>query len=157
MPIDNPMGTIVVERVIAAPPAAVFDIVTDSNNLKFAALVLRVKRIKEGRSGGWSVGAVREVIGAGAWFREEITVVDRPHTFGYQILKAVPPITHFGGTIEVTPAPEGSRVVWRSSYDIPLLAGGKVTAALAQRILQLAFGQVLDTSAKKLAAVASRR
>lgn len=150
MPVDSPMGTVVVERIIAAPPEAVFDLVTDSDSLRFAALVLRVTRVKEGQSGGWSVGAVREVIGAGAWFREEITAVDRPHKFGYQILKAIPPITHFGGTIEVTPDPAGSRVVWRSTYDIPLLAGGKVTAVVAQRILELAFGQILDKSAEKL-------
>jgi uncharacterized protein YndB with AHSA1/START domain len=151
MSVDSPMGSVVVERVIAAPPEAVFDLVTDSNSLLFAALVLRVTRLKEGRSGGWSVGAVREVIGAGAWFREEITVIDRPHTFGYQILKAIPPVTHFGGTIEVTPdLSGGTRVIWRSTYDVPLAAGGKVTAALAQRILAFAFSQVLDKSAEKL-------
>lgn len=150
MPIDNPMQTIIVERVIAAPPEAVFDLVTDSNSLRFTALVLSVKRVAEGRDGGWSAGAVREVIGAGAWFREEVTANDRPHKFGYQILKAVPPLNHFGGTIEVTPTAGGSRVVWQSSYDVPVAAGGKVTAAVFRRILTMSFGQILAKADKKL-------
>lgn len=144
MPIDNPMQTIIVERVIAAPPQAVFDAVTDSNSLKFATLVLSVKRVKEGHTGGWSTGAVREVAGAGAWFREEITANDRPHHLAYQILKSFPPLTHFGGTIDVTPAANGSRVVWRTSYDVPRAAGGKATAAVLRQILTLSFGQILD-------------
>ncbi|MBJ8344642.1 SRPBCC family protein [Antrihabitans sp. YC2-6] len=150
------MATVRLERIIAAPPQEVFDVVTDSNSLKLASLVLRVKRVREGRNGGWSAGAVREVVAAGAWFREEITTNDRPHLFAYQILKSVPPITHFGGTIEVTPEAGGSRVVWESSYDIPLLAGGKATAVVTKRILELAFGQILAEADKKLTAGANR-
>lgn len=144
------MGSITVERVIRASPDKVFATVTDSDNLRLSSLVLRVKRIREGEAGGWTAGAVREVAAVGAWFREEITTVEPPRTFGYQILKSVPPITHFGGTIEVTPTDGGSRVVWRSAFDVPLAAGGAVGAAVFERILTFSFGQVLDRCAAKL-------
>ncbi|MEU1548381.1 SRPBCC family protein [Nocardia sp. NPDC005745] len=156
MPIDNPMGTIHLERIIAAPPADVFDVVTSSENLRFAPVVLRVKRVREGREGGWSAGSVREVVAAGAWFREEITVIDPPHTFEYRILRSIPPITHFGGTIRVSPVAEGSHVVWRTTFDIPRVAGGKVSAVLAERILAPSFTRILAEAERRLTSAARR-
>ncbi len=146
----NPMARVIAERTIAASQEEVFDFVTDSDNLRAASLVRRVKRTREGANSGWSAGAVREVTAIGAWFRKEITAVDRPHTFSYQILKSVPPIEHFGGTIEVTPVQGGSHVVWQSAVDIPLAAGGKITAQLAKKVLELTFGQILAAADRKL-------
>ena len=81
-----------VERTIAASPERVFDWLADPASLRAAPLVLEAGWA-EGSSGP-AAGALREVIGVGTWFREEITAYDRPRSYSYLIVRSMPPFNH---------------------------------------------------------------
>ncbi|SOJ56030.1 hypothetical protein MSIMFB_03507 [Mycobacterium simulans] len=71
------MVEIHLERTIAAPVEQVFDWLADPVNLATAPLALRAGYAKDSSPPG--AGAVREVVGVGMRFREEITAYERPH------------------------------------------------------------------------------
>ena len=96
------MVHIAVERTIAASQERVFAWLADPANLTAAPLVLRAGFAKGSSRPG--VGAVREVTGAGMWFREEITAYDPPRSYSYRILRAFPAIDHEGGTMTFSPS-----------------------------------------------------
>ncbi|OBA62443.1 polyketide cyclase [Mycobacterium sp. 1100029.7] len=142
------MVEIHVERTIAAPVEQVFDWLADPANLAAAPLALRGNWAK-GTSGP-GVGALREVIGVGTWFREELTAYDRPHSYTYLIVKSIPPFKHEGGTLTFTAAGDGTRVDWLTHYTHPVAAGGKALEALSRRLLRSSFLAILDACAKAL-------
>jgi hypothetical protein len=133
-----------VERTISAPVEQVFDWLADPVNLAAAQLVLRAGYAKD--SSGPGAGAVRQVIGVGNWFREEIT----PRSYSYLIVRSFPPFNHEGGTLTFAASGEGTRVDWLSSYTHPARAGGKVLEAVSSRLLRSSFRAILDGCAKAL-------
>jgi hypothetical protein len=142
------MVTLHVERTIAAPPDLVFDWLADPKSLKAAPLVLRA---------GWAqgsseptVGALREVTGAGMWFREEITASDPPRSYSYLIVRSFPAFDHEGGTLTFSPTGTGTRVDWDTTFTHPPLAGGKVMEAVSPKLLRWNFLAVLAGCAKAL-------
>jgi hypothetical protein len=90
----DPVVQLHVERTIAAPPDRVFDWLAEPAHLGAAPLVIKAGYAKG--SSGAGVGALREVIGVGAWFREEITAYDPPRSYSYPILRAFPAFDHEG-------------------------------------------------------------
>jgi uncharacterized protein YndB with AHSA1/START domain len=142
------MVEIHLERTIDAPVEQVFDWLADPVNLAAAPLALRGRWAKG--SSGPGAGAVREVIGVGTWFREEITAYDRPRSYSYLIVRAFPPFDHEGGTLTFTAAGDGTRVDWLSNYTHPVLAGGKLLEAVSYRLLRSSFLAILDACAKAL-------
>jgi uncharacterized protein YndB with AHSA1/START domain len=80
-----------VERTIAAPVEQVFDWLADPTNLAAAPLVPKAAYAKD--SPGHGAGVVREVVGVGVWFREEITAFDRQRSYSYLILRSFPTTT----------------------------------------------------------------
>lgn len=137
-----------VERTIAAPPDKVFDWLAAPGSLTAAPMVLRAKWAAGTTAP--SVGALREVVAAGTWFREEITAYDAPRSYSYLIVKSIPAFDHDGGTLTFTPAGSGTHVDWVSSYTHPLRAGGRAMAALTSRLLPMSFNAVLAGCAKAL-------
>ena len=137
-----------VERTISAPVEQVFDWLADPVNLAAAPLVLRAGYAKD--SSGPGAGAVRQVIGVGNWFREEITAYDRPRSYSDLIVRSVPPFNHEGGTLTFAASGEGTRVDWLSSYTHPARAGGKVLEAVSSRLLRSSFRAILEGCAKAL-------
>lgn len=142
------MAELHVERTIAAPPQQVFDWLADPASLTSAPLVLRA---------GWArgtttpaVGALREVVAAGMWFREEITAYDAPRSYSYRIVRSFPAFDHEGGTLTFTPSGAGTHVDWVSSYTHPLRGGGKPMEAVSSRLLPWNFTAVLAGCAKAL-------
>lgn len=142
------MADLHVERTIAAPLQRVFDWLADPANLTSPPLVLRA---------GWakgftepSVGALREVLAVGSWFREEITAYDPPRSYSYLIVRSFPAFTHDGGTLTFTPEGTGTHVDWESSYTHPLIAGGKPMEAVSYPILRSSFNALLASCAKAL-------
>lgn len=138
-----------VERTIAAPPERVFEWLADPASLTSAPLVLSAAWTS-GASGP-AVGAVRQVIGAGMWFREEITAYDAPRSYSYRIVRSFPPFDHEGGTLTFTPSGAGTHVDWVTSYTHPLRGGGRAMEALSSRLLPWNFNAVLAGCAKALA------
>jgi uncharacterized protein YndB with AHSA1/START domain len=139
-----------VQRTIAAPVERVFDWLADPTNLAAAPLVLRAAYAKD--SPGHGAGAVREVVGVGTWFREEITACDRPRSYSYLIRRSFPPFDHDGGTLTFTGSAGGTHVDWRSSYTHPARAGGRLLEVLSCRLLRSSFLAILDACAKALEA-----
>jgi hypothetical protein len=95
-------------------------------------------------------GALREAIGLGGWFREEITAYDRPRAYSYRVVRSIPPFDHEGGTLTFTPSTDGTRVDWLTSYTHPAHAGGKLMEAISRRLLRWSFLAVLAGCAKAL-------
>jgi uncharacterized protein YndB with AHSA1/START domain len=137
-----------VERTIAASPQRVFAWLADPVNLTAAPLALKAGYAKD--SPGPGAGALREVIGAGLWFREEITAFDAPRSYSYLILRSVPGMKHDGGTLTLTPQGDGTHVDWVSSYSHPARWGGKAMEAISSRLLRSSFSAILAACAKAL-------
>jgi Polyketide cyclase / dehydrase and lipid transport len=146
------MAKLHVERTIIAPPDQVFDWLVDPANLTAAPLALKAGWAKG--SSGPSVGALREVVGLGMWFREEITACDAPRSYSYLIVRSFPPFNHEGGTLTFTPSGDGTHVDWDTSYTHPARAGGGVMEAVSSRLLRSSFLAVLAGCAKALEASA---
>jgi uncharacterized protein YndB with AHSA1/START domain len=142
------MVEIHLERTIAAPVDQVFDWLADPANLAAAPLALKAGYAKD--SAGLGPGAVREVVGLGTWFREEITAYDRPHSYSYLIVRSFPPFNHEGGTLTFTASGGGTHVDWLSNYTHPARAGGKVMEAISYRLLRSSFLAILNGCAKAL-------
>lgn len=135
------------ERTIAAPPEKVFDWLADPASLKAAPLVLKAGWTKGSTPGA---GALREVTGAGMWFREEITAYDAPRSYSYLIVRSFPPFDHDGGTLTFTPVGTGTHVDWDTSYRHPARAGGKLLEAVSAPLLRYNFNVILKACAKAL-------
>jgi len=142
------MVEIHLERTIAAPEEQVFDWLADPANLATAPLVLKAGYAKH--SSGPGAGAIREVVGVGTWFREEITAYDRPHSYSYLIVRSFPPFDHEGGTLTFTASGDGTHVDWLSNYTHPAWAGGKLLEAVSYRLLRSSFLAILDGCADAL-------
>ncbi|BBX39673.1 SRPBCC family protein [Mycobacterium simiae] len=142
------MVEIRLERTIAAPVEQVFDWLADPANLATAPLVLQGKWAKG--TAGAGQGAVREVIGIGTWFREELTAYDRPHSYTYLIVRSFPPFNHEGGTLTFTTVGDGTRVNWLTNYTHSAAAGGKALEAVTRRLLRPNFLAILNACAKAL-------
>ena len=142
------MVTLHIERTIAAPPERVFAWLADPASLTNAPLVLRAGWTQDRTEPG--VGAVREVLTAGFWFREEITAYDPPRSYSYLIIRSIPPFGHEGGTLTFTPAGEGTHVDWDTTYCHPLRGGGRAMDALTSRLLPRSFGAILQACANAL-------
>lgn len=142
------MAELHVERTIAASPERVFDWLADPGSLTSGPLVLQA-RWRSGTSTP-SVGALREVVSTGMWFREEITAYDPPRSYSYRIVKSVPAFDHDGGTLTFTPSGTGTHVDWVSIYTHPLRGGGKAMEAVSSRLLPWNFNAILAGCAKAL-------
>ncbi|MBI2700654.1 polyketide cyclase [Mycobacterium gordonae] len=137
-----------VQRTIAAPVETVFDWLADPVNLVTAPLVLKSAWTKQTKGPG--VGAVREVIGTGMWFREDITAYDRPHSYSYLIVRSVPAFDHDGGTLTFTPSGEGAHVDWLTHYTHPGYAGGRLMETVTRPLLRWNFLAILAACDKAL-------
>ena len=137
-----------VERTIAAPPERVFDWLADPAGLTAAPAVLKARWAKG--SSGPGRGAVRQVIGLGTWFREEITSYDPPRSYSYLIVRSVPAFKHEGGTLTFTPTAGGTHVDWLTRYTHPAYLGGKVFERVTSRLLRSSFLAILAGCAKAL-------
>ncbi|OBK45584.1 polyketide cyclase [Mycobacterium gordonae] len=142
------MVEIHVQRTIAAPVEQVFDWLADPVNLVTAPLVLKSAWTKDTKGPG--VGAVREVLGTGMWFREDITAYDRPLSYTYLIVRSVPAFDHDGGTLTFTPSGDGTHVDWLTNYTHPLYAGGKMMQLVSRPLLRLNFLAILAACDKAL-------
>ena len=148
------MTTIHVTRTIKAPIDVVFDAYTDHQEA-FGRVpgILSAKVVKPGKTEFNGLGAIREINGGVAWFREEITAFDRPHRMDYQILKSIPPIRHDLGRVEFIATPEGTVVNWTSVFHfaVPLVGGvlGRIAAASFRWVLKSLDDRIQEAAASE--------
>ncbi|MBF6240564.1 SRPBCC family protein [Nocardia otitidiscaviarum] len=152
------METITVERIVAAPPHAVFDWMSNAHNYTRVGFVLHEHLARPGADAPYGVGAVRVLGWAVGWFWERITAYDPPHSFEFHVYRAIPPARHEGGSVTFTAVPGGTRVVWSTQVELrfPLL-GAFLTRLIARPILTYVFKRVLDEANAELRTVPSDR
>lgn len=146
------MHTITVERIIAAPPAEVFDWFADSRNYARSPFVLRNRWAQLGADTPYGVGAVRIHLWTIGWFRERITAYHPPHSFDYYVERSIPPARHDGGTMTFTETPHGTHVHWSTTSELRLFFPTLNNAAmrLSSPIITRVFNSILDTAESAL-------
>ncbi|HWM54676.1 MAG TPA: SRPBCC family protein [Solirubrobacterales bacterium] len=134
------MASFTLVREIAAPPEAVFEVLTDHRGYAEITPVRKVEMEREGEPAPNGVGAIRVLHAVGPPLREEVIAYEVPTRFSYKLLSGLPVRDHVG-TVELTPNGSGTKVVYavRTHPTLPV-AGVLVVAAIKQAIKQLLGG-----------------
>jgi hypothetical protein len=144
------MPTIVVQRVIPAPIADVFDWLSTATNYTKASLIFRSTLVEPGDDGAFGNGAVREVLTGAGWFREVISEHRPPYAFDYLILKSRPPLNHRSGQMRFSEVPGGTEVTWTSVFDVPSPVGAGVLGRMFKSAGSRGFASLLRTAERDL-------
>lgn len=135
------MASFTYVRQVAAPPEAVFDVLTDHRRYTDITPLRRAELEREGEPAPNGLGAIR-VLSAlpGPPMREEVIGYDRPRRFSYKILSGLPVRDHVG-TVELCPKDGGTEVTYavKTTPTIPL-AGPVFMAILKKAIRDLITG-----------------
>ncbi|MEU1951429.1 SRPBCC family protein [Nocardia rhamnosiphila] len=150
------METITVERVITAPPNAVFDWISTAHNYTRIPLVLHERLAVPGAGAPYGLGAVRFLVWCVGVFWERVTAYDPPRSFEYHVYRSFPPARHELGRVEFTETTDGTRVVWTTVVELRFpLVGAVLTRRVVRPLFTYAFGRVLDVAAHDLTARAA--
>jgi uncharacterized protein YndB with AHSA1/START domain len=139
------------ERVVAAPPEIVFDVITDHRRYAEMTPLRRSELEREGRPAPNGVGAVRVLTAVGPPLREEVLVYERPTRFSYKVISGLPVRNHVG-TVELSPEGEGTKLAYavRMTPTVPL-AGAAVVAGTKVAIKQLIRGVAAESERRAAA------
>jgi uncharacterized protein YndB with AHSA1/START domain len=128
------MPEIVMEQRFAAPPARVFEAITDHVAFgRFMGADIRVER--EGTPPPNGLGARRVVRARGTAVREEVVRWEPPHAMDYRVVSGAPLRDHLG-TIRIAPDGAGARVTYRIRFDWPWWGGGAFVGDRIARTLE---------------------
>ena len=120
------MFSIFVQRTINKPIEEVFALLSDHANYSQFKGIDESSLIKQGTENKNGLGAVREIVAAGACLHEEIVAFDPPHLLGYKITYSKPlPYDHQLGEIKLTEKDGKTYVEWRSQGRITTPILGK--------------------------------
>jgi uncharacterized protein YndB with AHSA1/START domain len=120
------MVKVEVTELLAAPIDEVFDHLVDHENYASYAGILASTLTRVGHDERNGVGAQRRIRLAMAILWEDIVGFERPTCMEYRIVKMRPPLVrHLLGRVTLTPDGAGTRVVWRSEFEvrIPVIGG----------------------------------
>jgi uncharacterized protein YndB with AHSA1/START domain len=138
------VGAIRLDKTLAAPIDGVFELLSDHGNYDRFLGVTASRLTREGDSERNGVGAVRAITLGPIRFEEEITAFERPRRMDYLIRRVNLPIVHDGGTITLESDSAGTRVLWISTFGVPLpWIGGPLGLAFAGT-LRLGFVSLLE-------------
>jgi uncharacterized protein YndB with AHSA1/START domain len=139
------MASFTLERQVAAPPETVFAVLTDHRRYSELTPLRRSELEREGEPAPNGVGAIRKLSAVGPPLREEVVAYEPPTRFSYKLLSGLPVRDHVG-TVELTPAAGGTRVVYavRTTPTVPLV-GAAVVAAVKLGVGQLLGGIVKES------------
>ncbi|WP_171162037.1 SRPBCC family protein [Streptomyces sp. I05A-00742] len=138
------METLTVRRIIAAPITDVFDWCATTTNYTRSPWVLRARLARPGAEAPYGVGAVRLHTWLIGWFRERITVYNRPHGFDYTVERSIPSARHELGRMTFSEVPGGTLVEWTTTFQVPLPFGAVLTRVFAKPVIAHVFGRILD-------------
>lgn len=139
-----------------AAPAAVFAAISDHVAfLSGGGVACRLLRDGEATRDG--IGAVREVRTGGLVFIEDIVAFEPPRHLAYVIRSLTLagrtlPIRHERGWMEVARGHDGTRVDWRSRFEVTVPLLGPALAPLVAARIQRGFDAMLARAARRLAA-----
>jgi len=145
------MGTFVIERVVAAPPAQVWDVVTDWAGYA-RWMPLTTMRLDHGPTGvGWSFAGVTGI--GRLRFSDVMRVTDwvPPSEARPGLFRLVKVGRLLAGWAEVSVQPlhggDQSRLLWRENIIVRPVAAGRLLAPLADRFNKALFTRVVDAMA----------
>jgi uncharacterized protein YndB with AHSA1/START domain len=133
------MASFTLEREVAAPPETVFEVLTDHRGYAAITPLRRSELEREGEPAPNGVGAIRALRSVGPPLREEVIAYEPPTRFSYKVLSGVPVRDHVG-TVELTPADGGTRVL----YVVRTIPTVPVVGAAVVGVVKLAVGQLLN-------------
>jgi len=153
-----PMGryVVVAKSVSSAAPLAVFDVLADIATWKDWGPYARTYLESEGEPEPDGLGAVRVYYTWPFNSREQITVFEPPHRFGYRILSGFP-VRDYNALVTLEPlADHGTKITWRSEFDgkprgtgwLMRLALRPYIAFLARKTGKVAAARVAEHSAE---------
>jgi uncharacterized protein YndB with AHSA1/START domain len=118
------MASFTYEREVAAPPATVFDVLTDHRGYARITPLRKAELEREGEPAPDGVGAIRRLTAVGPPMREEVLAYVPGERFSYKLLSGLPVRDHVG-TVELTPSGDGTHVVYavRTTPTLPLVGG----------------------------------
>lgn len=141
------MFSIHVERVIHKPIEVVFAALSDHANYQQFKGVEQSRLIKRASPDENGLGAVREIIAAGATLHEEIVGYEPPTFMAYKIIYSKPlPYQHELGEVCLQTCEEGTKVTWRSQghINVPILGTWYFDKQI-QKHGARAFGSILKS------------
>jgi uncharacterized protein YndB with AHSA1/START domain len=138
------VAAIDLDKTLAAPIGGVFELLTDHAGYTRFRGFSTAELVREGTDDRNGLGAVRRLGAYGLRFDEEITAFERPTRMDYLIRKVNLPLRHDGGTITLSPEGTGTRVLWRSTFTIPVPVVGRPFAAILAASLRRGFIRLLD-------------
>lgn len=107
------MATVEVREIVSSTADAVWDLVRD-----FGDISRWSKGISSCEVDGEGIGAVRTMKLGDLVIRERLEAFDdAARRFSYSIVEAPLPLQEYLSTFEVTPAAEGSEIVWSSRFE----------------------------------------
>jgi hypothetical protein len=138
------VGAIRVDKRLAAPIDGVFELISDHGGYDRFIGVSSSALVREGEVEPNGLGAVRSITLGPIRFTEEITAFERPRRMDYLIREVNLPIEHDGGRIMLEPDGAGTRILWVSTFGVPIRwLGDPIGLALAGT-LRLGFISLLE-------------
>jgi uncharacterized protein YndB with AHSA1/START domain len=139
-------------REIEAPPATVFEVLTDHRRYSELTPLRKSELEREGEDDVNGVGAIRKLTVAGPPMREEVIAYEAPSRFSYTVLSGLPVRDHVG-TVELTANGRGTKMVYavRTQPTLPVV-GFAVVAAIRQAIKGLIDGVAKESERRAAAA-----
>lgn len=145
------MEAIIVQRVIAAPPQAVFDWISNAHNYTRIPGILHEHLAQRGTDAAYGRGAVRMLVAVFGVFWERITAYDPPHSFDYHVYRVFPPARHEHGRVSLAIVDGGTHVTWTSTVQLRIpIVGAILTRLIARPIFTYVFSRALDLAAQDL-------
>ena len=138
------MARIDLDKTLAAPPDEVFELLSDHAGYTRFRGFNTAELMREGTGDPNGVGALRALAVWPLRFEEEITAFERPTRMDYVIRKVNIPLDHDGGTIALSPAGSGTRVLWRSTFTVPVPVVGGALGAILAVLIRRGFVRLLD-------------
>ncbi|MFJ4654208.1 SRPBCC family protein [Nocardia sp. NPDC088792] len=144
------MQIVTVQRIIAAPPEAVFDWLLDAPSHGLVPKSRPGRLITPGIPGRNGVGAVREVVRRGLRRRQRITYYDRPREFRYHMIESAGKVRHDGASVRVSAIPGGTEVIWTTVFEITRGPGSSLLTRASAALLSKEFDSVLRAAEEDL-------
>ena len=145
------MASFTFTREIAAPAETVFEVLTDHRRYAELTPLRRSELEREGEPAPNGLGAIRKLTAVGPPLREEVIAYEPDERFSYKLLSGLPVRDHLG-TVELTPAGDGTRMVYavRTHPTVPV-AGQVVVAVVKQAVKGLVDGVVKESERRAAA------
>jgi uncharacterized protein YndB with AHSA1/START domain len=129
------MATLDFSRTVAAPPETVFEVLADHRGMVAFTRFRRIELEREGEPPPNGLGAIRVLHLIGPPVREEIIEFEPPRRLAYRAISGLPVREHVG-TVELSPAGEGTRMSYVLESTPALPGVGFVLVAILRRVVE---------------------